>query len=747
MLGVIDYGAVPAPVSGNRYSSEALCRRYNRYSLTRPHNTRQRLILVADVAVAGGPSPAPKEQHHKLGQLASTAICGNDITSSCLYVSALAIVYAGKLAPISLLMVAAVLFLFRKIYAEVVGALPLNGGAYNALLNTTSKRAASVAACLTVLSYMATAVISALEGMHYVHNLWGGLNIMAGTIGLLAFFMFLTIIGITESAVVAIVIFITHLTTLTLLLIVGLAFVFGNGGEHPDGGLSTARTNFSEPLPAAPGTSDEFADLESDEDSSGSSSLLVALFFGFAVSMLGISGFESSSNFVEEQADGVFPKTLRNMWIAVSFFNPLMALLALSVLSMVQVDENQTALLAYMGEVAGGPWLSTLISIDAAMVLSGAVLTSFVGVTGLVHRMTLDRCLPQFLLKTNKRGTTHRIIIAFFLLCVSVLLITHNTVPQDAPATIVAAAKTVDTADDASPDLIRRRVNRAVLSLDDAELSAGGKYYYQALSKKDRSQLPTMTEEAVYDKMVASAENAQIKKLAGIYTISFLAVMALFGFGNVLLKLKRNNLPRPARASWPAVIVAIAAVVAGLVGNALIDSAYVWTFLQYFVPAMLVIGVMLFRISLLKAALVFVRSLTAGLVGPMTRLTRWVRVKIDHINAQQIVFFTRGDNIANLNNALLYVRENEHTNRLKIVTVSTSLDDVPDSLGQELEFLDQAYPEIDVEFVKIEGRFSPELIQKLSEEWDIPTNLMFIGSPGGRLPYGLAELGGVRLII
>ena len=105
------------------------------------------------------------KEHTHLGQLASTAICGNDITSSCLYVSALAIVYAGKLAPISLLMVAAVLFLFRKIYAEVVGALPLNGGAYNALLNTTSKRAASVAACLTVLSYMATAVISALEGM------------------------------------------------------------------------------------------------------------------------------------------------------------------------------------------------------------------------------------------------------------------------------------------------------------------------------------------------------------------------------------------------------------------------------------------------------------------------------------------------------------------------------------------------------------------------------------------------------
>ena len=76
---------------------------------------------------------------HKLGQLAATAICGNDITSSCLYVSALATMAAAQVSPISLLIVAAVLFLFRKIYAEVVGALPLNGGAYNALLNTTSK--------------------------------------------------------------------------------------------------------------------------------------------------------------------------------------------------------------------------------------------------------------------------------------------------------------------------------------------------------------------------------------------------------------------------------------------------------------------------------------------------------------------------------------------------------------------------------------------------------------------------------
>ena len=82
----------------------------------------------------------------KLNELEATAICGNDITSSCLYVSALSIGYAGQYAWISLLIVSLVLYFFRKIYGEAVGALPLNGGAYNILLNTTSKSNAAVAA-------------------------------------------------------------------------------------------------------------------------------------------------------------------------------------------------------------------------------------------------------------------------------------------------------------------------------------------------------------------------------------------------------------------------------------------------------------------------------------------------------------------------------------------------------------------------------------------------------------------------
>jgi amino acid transporter len=530
-----------------------------------------------------------------------------------------------------------VLYLYRRIYAEVVGALPLNGGAYNALLNTTSKRVASLAACLTLLSYMATAVISASEAMHYVHSMWSNLPVVVATVILLAIFMTLTIIGIGESAKVAVVIFIAHMLTLTLLLGAGIVYLVAHGP-------ATLSDNLASPAPG---------------------SLPRALFFGFAAAMLGISGFESSANFVEEQRKGVFPKTLRNMWVAVSVFNPGMAFLALSLVPIALVATHKEALLAHMGHIAGGKWLATLISVDATLVLSGAVLTSFVGVTGLVRRMTLDRCLPQFLLETNRRGTTHRIIVGFFLLSVSVLLIT------------------------------------------------GG----------------------------------EVEALAGVYTISFLSVMVLFGIGNIFLKVRRARLPRPTRASWPAVLVGIVAVILGILGNAVRHPEYLRIFLYYFVPTVLVVAIMLGRIAILRTCLFFIRSISEAISQFTHRSSTAIRDRIDRINAQQFVFFTRGDSIATLNQAMLYVKSNEHTKNIKVVIVLGEGEQPPERLAGDLEFLDEAYPEIDIDFVTVDGSFGPELIDELSVRWQIPKNFMFIGSPGDRFPYRLEELGGVRLII
>ena len=575
-----------------------------------------------------------KKVHKKLGELASTAICGNDISSSVLYVSALSIFYAGQYAWITLLIVAFVLFLFRRIYGEVVGALPLNGGAYNALLNTTSKQMASLAATLTLLSYMATAVISGNEAMHYLHHLIPSMPIILATIVLLGIFAVLTIGGITESAKVAIGIFIFHLASLLILTL----FIGYYLSQH---GLSQFFENQNAPL---------------REGSIG-----MAIFFGFAASMLGVSGFESSANFVEEQADGIFPKTLRNMWSVVSVINPLMALFALALfaLPVLQSDAYQNTLLIEMGEHVGGKWIGVLIAIDAVLVLSGAVLTSYVGVSGLLERMTLDRILPNYFLKKNSKGSSFRIIIMFFLLCVSVLLITQGNV----------------------------------------------------------------------------------KLLAGVYTISFLSVMALFGIGNILLKVKRAKLPRPEHASWIAVIVAIIAVIFALSGNILMvpkDNlpSNITIFMPYFLIAMGFIFMMLNRIVILRTILKLVKYFNTKIIKT-----------INNIVKQEFVFFTKGDHLANLNRVMLYIKQNEHTRKIKIVTVLNKGEDVTDKLKKDIDFLDREYPDIDIDFVVVHDSFGPKLIKKLSQEWDIPVNFMFIGSPGDKFPYRVEQLGGVRLII
>lgn len=107
-----------------------------------------------------------------------------------------------------------------------------------------------------------------------------------------------------------------------------------------------------------------------------------------------------------------------------------MAIFALTLFSIpvLQNDEYQNTLLIEMGKYVGGDEVASLIAIDAFLVLSGAVLTSYEGVTGLLERMALDRIMPPFFLKKNKKGSSYRIIIMFLLLSISVLLITNGNV-------------------------------------------------------------------------------------------------------------------------------------------------------------------------------------------------------------------------------------------------------------------------------------------------------------------------------
>jgi len=573
----------------------------------------------------------------KLNELEATAICGNDITSSCLYVSALSIGYAGQYAWISLLIVALVLYFFRKIYGEAVGALPLNGGAYNILLNTTSKSNAAVAACLTILSYMATAVLSANEAMHYLQTLISFLPVITATLALLALFLGLTLLGITESSKVAVVIFIFHMVSLAVLIAASVVYILLND-------ISVLVENFRLPVSGGIG---------------------VALFLGFSTAMLGISGFESSANFVEEQKQGIFPKTLRNMWIAVTIINPLIAFLAIAVIPVAQIGEHKESLLSFLATTTAGNWMSWLISIDAVLVLSGAVLTSFIGVSGLIKRVALDRILPQFFLKENRRGSNHRILISFFMLCASVLFVT----------------------------------------------------------------------------------NGMIEPLAGVYTISFLLVMGYFAFGNMLLKIKRARLPRPETAAPFIVAIAVLAIVMAVYGNIRLHPEFLVVFLQYFVPAILFIFAMKNRAPILRLTLTIVTSVFDEALKYSRLSKKKISRLIKGLESQEFVFFSKADDISGLNKVLIYVSENETTNRLKIVTVLKDGETINKDFLNDIKVLDRIYGDIYIDYITIHGDFGPVLIDELSRKWKIPKNYMFISSFGKDFRYQISELGGVRLII
>ena len=579
------------------------------------------------------------DQPHKrsLGVWRATAICGNDISSSVLYVSALVAAQAGVLAPVVLLFVAVVLYFFRKVYGEVGSALPQNGGTYTVLLNTNNKQVAAAAACLTLLSYIATAVISASEAMHYAQNLIGGIDIIWGTIVLLGIFALLNILGITESAVVALGIFIAHLATLTILAVTSSYTALLDPSQLFD--------NWALP---------------------GFNGILRALFFGFAAAMLGISGFESSANFIEEQKAGVFPKTLRNMWLVVAIFNPLISFLSLCLLPLAFIQTTPPDLLAEMGARTQGAWLAWWVSLDAVLVLSGAVLTSYVGVTGLVRRMSLDRCLPQFLLRENQwRNTNHWIILGFFVLCTSILLITHG----------------------------------------------------------------------------------KIETMAGVYTISFLSVMALYAIGNMLLKKTRSKLPREERASWMTVTLALLAVLVGLVGNIVMDSRNVEIFGVYFLFTAAGVAVMFLRVELLKLGL----FITQSILEKVLIFNEWVRelvvYKIMEINSLTVVYFTKGDDVTVLNRAALYVLKNEQTKRMRIVHMFENEEDIPPGLEESLATIDRLYPQLRIDFLAVKGTFGPDAVERLSLRLKVPKNYMFIGTPGDRFPYRIETLNGVRVIL
>ncbi len=359
---------------------------------------------------------------HQLDLFRATSIAGNDLLASVLYTTGLCAAACGQLAPIAMIITCLALYPFRKIFQECGTALPLNGGVYVAMLNSSSKLFATFAASCSLISYSATAVVSAASCTAYAASEFGDFPQLPATIGIMAFFAMLVLGGVKDSANVAMTIFSIHLLTLAVLVVSSLKSIGEDGGEM-------LRHNWH--------------DYELPISESGG--IGADLLYGFSVSLLGLTGFETCANFIEEAGPfetetevrnsgkprkvSVFEKTMTNMYLLVCLVNPTIAFVTLGVVDLPTITGNASIILSVLGERSGGSWLRLWVAIDAILVLSGGVLTAFVGVTGIIKQLSEDRCLPSFLLKKNSfAGTYHYIILGFFLLCTTLYLITGGDI-------------------------------------------------------------------------------------------------------------------------------------------------------------------------------------------------------------------------------------------------------------------------------------------------------------------------------
>lgn len=70
-------------------------------------------------------------------------------------------------------------------------------------------------------------------------------------------------------------------------------------------------------------------------------SIIASIFLGFSSAMLGVSGYESTAQCIENMQTPTFLKVLRNLWVGSSMINPTLALLAISVLPIAEISANR----------------------------------------------------------------------------------------------------------------------------------------------------------------------------------------------------------------------------------------------------------------------------------------------------------------------------------------------------------------------------------------------------------------------
>ncbi len=317
---------------------------------------------------------------HRLNWVIAAGIVGADIGTSVFYGTGILFPIVGYWAPFFVLTTCLMMWLFKATYEEGLAMSPYNGGAYSMILRSLGRRVAVLAGALTFVSYLATAAVSSLSGAKYLGSLSDG-GMSPSSVVLLSFipiilFGLLNTKGIKEPAKLVTGIAGFHFALLMIMAVWGFGYL---------------ALNFQEI---------DFSKLDNINPLGGE--ITFSLFiYGFSAAFLGITGFESAAQIVEELETPTL-QTVKKLYkavvVLVSLTAPAISFLCLILLTKDQVVNNLDTLLSMLASTLGGKFLLTVIVVDATLTLFAATNTAFVGFIGLATTMAKQGNLPSPLL-------------------------------------------------------------------------------------------------------------------------------------------------------------------------------------------------------------------------------------------------------------------------------------------------------------------------------------------------------------
>lgn len=346
---------------------------------------------------------------------AAVVLC--DLASSAYYACGVAEQAVGKAAPWFILAIMVFSFFVRMVYMESCGMF-VRGGVYKVVRQAIGPQLAKISVSALLFDYILTGPISAVSAGHYLVGFINqicasfGINLqldprstsMIIAVAITLYFWRQNIIGIEESSEKALRIMqLTGIMTVVLLAWSGIT-LFLNPQPLP---------------PFTPHLTDEALGWLSGFDwahTVGAIGIIIAL----GHSLLAMSGEESLAQVYRELAAPKMKNLKRAAVIIfiVSFvLTGVISLLAVMIIPDGVRTTYQDNMLSGLAMSLAGPNLAKLILqgfvvVVGALILSGAVNTSFVGANGVLNRVAEDGLIPPVMRRPHPRfGTTSRMIL------------------------------------------------------------------------------------------------------------------------------------------------------------------------------------------------------------------------------------------------------------------------------------------------------------------------------------------------